>query len=96
MFRAGGEFVTITFDATGRINERGLGFGRFAQVAQQLQDQADGDRNGYDMGGAIIVTPFLYPADVSEIVRDALMLRLPPSLTRTLTPHQAAAWSRGA
>jgi hypothetical protein len=94
MFRAGGEFICISFDSAGRIVSRGLGFGRFSDVARNLQDEFSAKQ--FDMGGALIAAPSLFPNELSEVVRDALMLRLPYSVAKTLSPHERAAWGSGA
>lgn len=94
MFRAGGEFVTITFGTDGRITGRGLGYGQLWQVARDLCNEATA--KAYELGGAIIVNPELSPDNVSEVVRDALALKLPYSLTKSLGLYERQLWSRGA
>lgn len=94
MFRAGGEFVTVTFGTDGRIIGRGLGYGQLWQVARDLADEATA--RCYELGGAILARPELSPDDVSEVVRDALALKLPYSLTKSLGLYERQLWSRGA
>jgi hypothetical protein len=93
-FRAPGEYITISFDAAGRIVERGVRYGLFRQVASDLQDAAHAGRDPYELGGALITVPSLFPNELSEVVRDALVLRLPPAVGKLLRPHETAAWCR--
>jgi hypothetical protein len=91
MFRAGGPFVGITFNDEGKIRERGVFFGSFAHVADDIERCA---LNNYRIGGAVISSPAIFPQELSDLVRDALALRLGWNMKKILAPHEAAAWCK--
>jgi hypothetical protein len=87
-------FVCITFDASGQLCRRQISFGQIHEVAEGIHRDAQSERHGYELGGAVIAAPSFYPAELSMVLRDALAIKLSGPMARFLTPDQAAQWCR--
>ena len=94
IYRQPDSFVCMTFDAGGQLCRRQISFGQLHEVAENILRDAGSERHGYELGGAVIAAPSLYPSELAMILRDALAIKLSGEMTRFLTPDQAAAWCR--
>ncbi|HEY2071684.1 MAG TPA: hypothetical protein VGG48_19145 [Rhizomicrobium sp.] len=88
-------WVCLTFDVDGRVSERGIRFGNFAEVSEGIMQKARGEERGYELAGAVIANATdLDPAEVVSAVRDALAIKLSPSMGSVLSDQEAAKWCR--
>ena len=91
IYRQSTAWITLPFDIEGKVRERALAFGRFDEVSQHIARVACGER-GYEMGGAVIAAPFMFPDGVLRAVNDALAIKLSHKMAQNLRPELAAAW----
>lgn len=95
IFRSGGIFVCVGFNSEGQISDRAIRFGSLPLVAEEMFAASLSDRRGYELGGAVIAAPSLYPTELSDVVRDALHVKFSPSMAQFMLKHEAAAWCKG-